>query len=163
MLIHQLRSSEVEAFAELLMGTELGRNYYPTYEFLMKELDRGMKEDCLYIAYPDESEKEAVAVLWFKRQGAFHSFPYLHVIAVSEVAQGCGYGKQVMDFFEDEILNDGNKRMLQTKVFLLVNAENKKAINMYESRGYEFVTELESLYRKRMTENLMMKKICRQV
>ena len=29
--------------------------------------------------------------------------------------------------------------------------------------AYEFVTELENLYRKHMTENLMMKKICRQV
>ncbi len=163
MLIHQLKASEVEEFAKLLMETRIGKDYYPTHEFLIKELNNGMKEDSLYIAYLDEKQVEAVAVLWFKRKGAFHSFPYLHVIAVREEMQGLGYGNQVMNFFENEILNNGDKKMIQTKIFLLVNAENEKAINMYENRGYKFITGFQGLYRKHITENLMMKKICRQV
>lgn len=136
-------------------------HYYPSYDFLVFSLIQGIKEDYIYIGITENNEP--IATLWYQKKGAFHCFPYLHVIAVKESAQRHGYGKRFMEFFENEIMKEGNRKLLRTKAFLLVNTENQKAINMYDECGYKCIAELQGLYRKNITERLMMKVICRQV
>ena len=152
---------DIDCIAQIIAQTDLMKYYYPSYDFLMISLMRGINEDYIYIGVSEHNDP--ITTLWFQKNGAFHSFPYLHVIAVKESEQGYGYGRQLMDFFEKEIMREGSRKLLRTKAFLLVNEENQKAINMYDACGYKCIAELPGLYRKNITERLMMKVICRQV
>ena len=81
MVTKRLTREEAASCARLIFGTALGRGYYPTEEFLRRELERGISEDDCFLATDDG---EAVGVVWFQRRGAFRSFPYLHLIVVRE-------------------------------------------------------------------------------
>ena len=74
-------------------------------------------------------------------EGIFHSFPYLHMIAVRDDLRGRGIGTELMDFFET------------------VADFNPTAEAMYEHRGYVGLCELPGLFRRRVTEKLMMKTV----
>ncbi|CAM2854254.1 GNAT family N-acetyltransferase [Slackia exigua] len=159
MVTKRLTREEAAPCARLIFGTALGRGYYPTEEFLRRELERGISEDDCFLATDDG---EAVGVVWFQRRGAFRSFPYLHLIVVREDCQGRGFGRALMDFFENEILEDDGRRLVCTNAFLLVNKDNDFARSMYEKRGYREVTELDGLFRRKATEVLMVKRVVRQ-
>lgn len=91
-------------------------------------------------------------------EGIFHSFPYLHMIAVRDDLRGRGIGTELMDFFERDALENGRNK-LRTKVFLTVADFNPAAEAMYEHRGYVGLCELPGLFRRRVTEKLMMKTV----
>ncbi len=88
----------------------------------------------------------------------FHSFPYLHMIAVKDGCRRQGIGTELMDFFEQDILKNG-KNQLRTKAFLTVGDFNSSAEKFYSDRGYVGLTKLENLFRRGVTETLMMKKV----
>lgn len=88
----------------------------------------------------------------------FHSFPYLHMIAVKDGYRRQGIGTELMDFFEQDVLLLGKNR-LRTKVFLTVGDFNPSARAFYLSRGYTELGELENLFRRGITETLLMKKV----
>ena len=97
-------------------------------------------------------------VVWYQREGMFHSFPYLHMIVVKEGYRQQGIGTSMMDFFEQDVLNKG-KNHLRTKVFLTVGDFNLSAYQFYLSRGYIELGKFESLFRKGITETLLMKRV----
>ena len=63
-----------------------------------------------------------------------------------------------MDFFEQDSLCNGKNRM-RTKAFLLVRDWNLSAQKFYRNRGYKEMARLESLFRKGVTEILLMKSV----
>ncbi|WP_081777787.1 GNAT family N-acetyltransferase [Butyrivibrio sp. LB2008] len=157
----RVNQSNLQLFIDIIMSTELGRTYYPSDAFLKKEIEKASDDDEMLLL-TDGDSKELVGGLWINRRGAFHSFPFLHVIAIKENCQGQGYGRTAMDLFEDICLSstDGN-RLLATKAFLLVNSNNNIAIKMYEKCGYVCVGEVPGLFRKRVNEKIMMKNVRR--
>ncbi|WP_309245163.1 GNAT family N-acetyltransferase [Clostridium sp. CF012] len=96
--------------------------------------------------------------IWFILEGAFHSFPYLHIIAVKKENRKLGIGKKLLEFLEDICFID------YTKLFLVFADFNIGAKMLYESIGYIEIGIIPSLYREGITEDLMMKlreaKIC---
>lgn len=90
-------------------------------------------------------------VYLFIASGAFHSFPYLHIIAVREEFRGLGIGKKLLSFFEEMVFPH------TSKVFLVVADFNPDAKRLYESLGYQQVGVLPNLYKEGVTEYLMMK------
>ncbi|WP_242960832.1 GNAT family N-acetyltransferase [Clostridium peptidivorans] len=89
--------------------------------------------------------------IWFILDGIFHSFPYLHIIAVKEESRKHGIGKKLLKFFEDICFKD------YTKLFLVVADFNPDAKILYERIGYIEVGSIPNLYREGITEYLMMK------
>ena len=83
--------------------------------------------------------------------GAFHSFPYQHIIAVKEEFRRLGIGKKLLAFFEEMVFMD------HSKVFLVVADFNPEAKRLYESLGYQQVGAIPGLYKEGVTEYLMMK------
>ena len=86
-------------------------------------------------------------------KGAFHSFPYLHIIAIKEEYRGFGVGKALLDYSE-RIASE-----MADKLFLVVADNNPEAKRFYERNGYQQVGEIPNLYRPGITEYLMAKNL----
>ena len=98
-----------------------------------------------------DNNNSCIGFLWFVKNGAFYSFPYLHIIAVKEECRNHGIGKKLLNFFEDICFKD------KDRLFLVVADFNPNAKRLYESIGYVEVGYLPNLYRQGINEHLMMK------
>ena len=92
-----------------------------------------------------------VGFIWYIPKGAFHSFPYLHIISVKDAYTSKGIGKELMNFVEELAFLSADK------IFLVVADFNPEAKRFYDKMGYQQVGEIPSLYRKGITKYLMMK------
>lgn len=132
-----------------LLDSELGRRYFSSEGSAAAQLKEGFGKGEIYAAL-DESRK-CVGFIWFIRNGIFHSFPYLHIIAVKKENRGGGIGKKLLEFFEDLCFEENSK------LFLVVADFNPEAKRLYEKIGYVEVGAIPNLYRPEITEHLMMK------
>lgn len=134
-----------------LHNSELGRVYFPEEEKARQAIEEGFSKGEFFIAV--NQEDEGLGFLWYIPNGAFHSFPYLHIIAVKEEYRSCGIGRKLLSFFEETVSQEASK------VFLVVADFNPKAKKLYESIGYQEIGVIPSLYKPGVTECLMMKEI----
>jgi ribosomal protein S18 acetylase RimI-like enzyme len=81
--------------------------------------------------------------------GAFHSFPYLHIIAVKEEFRGLGVGKDFLNYIE--------RTCNCSKLFLVVADFNPDAKRFYINNGFTEIGCIPNLYKNDITECLMMK------
>lgn len=134
-----------------LQKSELGRIYFSEENKAIEALNEGISKGELFIAL--NKQNECLGFIWFILNGAFHSFPYLHIIAVKEEFRSLGIGKKLLQYFEEITCKNSSK------LFLVVADFNPKAKQLYENIGYQEVGILPSLYKKGVTEYLMMKEI----
>jgi ribosomal protein S18 acetylase RimI-like enzyme len=132
-----------------LLNSELGRVYFPSEEKALSALAEGVASDEVFVAVDEAGE--CLGFIWFILGGAFHSYPYLHVIAVKEGHRGEGIGKKLLHFFEEAVFAD------TAKAFLVVADFNPDARRLYERLGWRQVGAIPGLYREGVTEYLMMK------
>ena len=132
-----------------LRRSKLGEVYFPTDEKALAALTEGISREQVFVAI-NEAE-ECLGFMWFVPNGAFHSYPYLHVIAIKEEYRGLGIGQELMRFFEKTAFTD------HSKIFLVVADFNPDARRLYERLGYQQVGVLPGLYKEGVTEYLMMK------
>ena len=133
----------------ILLNSELGIRYFSQNGSARKTLEDGFVKEEIYVAL--DINNNCMGFIWFLLKGAFHSFPYLHIIAVKEENRKLGIGKELLKFFEEVCFID------YTKLFLVVADFNIDAKRLYESIGYVEVGILPNLYREGITEYLMMK------
>jgi len=134
---------------EALVNSELGRRYFSEKGSARKALEEGFAKEEIYIAI--DNNHSCKGFIWFILDGIFHSFPYLHIIAVNEENRKRGIGKKLLKFFEDLCFKD------YTKLFLVVADFNPDAKILYKRIGYIEVGSIPNLYRSGVTEYLMMK------
>ncbi|MDU5107276.1 N-acetyltransferase [Clostridium sp.] len=134
---------------DALLNSELGRRYFSKKGSARNALEKGFAKKEIYIA--KDINQNCIGFIWFILDGIFHSFPYLHIIAVKQESRNEGIGKKLLKFFEDSCFKDYNK------LFLVVADFNPDAKKLYEKIGYIQVGTLPSLYREGITEHLMMK------
>ncbi len=132
-----------------LLRSRLGQEYFSSEEKAISALTEGITKEEMFVAI--DERRECLGFIWFIAEGAFHSFPYLHIIAVKEECRGLGIGKKLLSFFEEAVFPD------HSKVFLVVADFNPDAKRLYESLGYRQVGALPGLYKEGVTEYLMMK------
>lgn len=131
---------------EVLVKSELGKHYFERTGSARKAIEEGLELGTLYVAIV---ENICVGFLYYIPDGAFHGYPYLHLIAIKEEYRGKGIGKQLMHFFEQTTRDK--------KFFLVVADFNPEAKRFYERIGYHEVGKIPGLYREGVTEYLMMK------
>jgi len=134
---------------EALVNSELGKRYFSQKGSARKALQEGFTKGEIYVAI--DTNKDCKGFIWFILGGIFHSFPYLHIIAVKQESRNQGIGKKLLKFFEDSCFKD------YSKLFLVVADFNPDAKILYEKTGYIQVGTIPSLYREGITEHLMMK------
>lgn len=132
-----------------LENSELGRIYFSEAGSADRALQEGFSKEEIYVAVNETSD--CLGFIWFQLKGAFHSFAYLHIIAVREAFRGMGVGKKLLSHFEKTAAGSSSK------LFLVVADFNPKARKLYESIGYREVGLLPDLYRTNINEHLMMK------
>jgi ribosomal protein S18 acetylase RimI-like enzyme len=132
-----------------LLHSKLGEEYFVSEQKTLAALTEGITKEEMFVAVNERGE--CLGFIWFIPGGAFHSFPYLHIIAVRKEFRGQGIGKKLLSFFEEAVFPDCSK------VFLVVADFNPDAKRLYESLGYQQVGVLPNLYKEGTTEYLMMK------
>jgi ribosomal protein S18 acetylase RimI-like enzyme len=134
-----------------LLKSKLGQVYFPSEEKALATLTEGISKGEIFVAVDEDEGRECLGFIWFILKGAFHSFPYLHIIAVKEAFRGIGIGRKLLSFFEETVFTDSSK------VFLVVADFNPEARRLYERLGYRQVGAIPGLYKDGVTEYLMMK------
>jgi len=149
LIITKAKMKNLEDCKIALLKSKLGREYL-TSERALAILSEGIKKEEIYIAL--DNGEACLGFIWFILKGAFHDFPYAHIIAVKEEFRGRGIGKQLLSFFEESVFTD------YSKVFLVVADFNPEAKRLYERLGYQQVGVIPGLYKDGVAEHLMMKK-----
>ncbi len=163
MSITEAEEKDLEECAGIIFLSRMGKTYYPKRELIRDAMKQGMKKDNIFVFRdPGEgNEGEVLGVIWYQMEGMFHSFPYLHMIAVKDRHQGKGIGTALMNFFENDILIHG-KNHIQTKAFLTVGDFNQEAERLYAERGYIELFQLKGLFRRNVTEKILMKTVIKR-
>lgn len=156
MKIEPVRTSELDICVDIIFESGLGKRYYVKKELLKAKMDKARFQDKIYLA---KEEKNNIGVLWYQLEGMFLQYPYLHMIALSNFFLHSGYGKKLIEFYEKNIIYSHGGKFLGTKLFLLVAEDNTHAQEFYKKIGYEEMGRFPHLFRKGITEILMMKKL----
>lgn len=142
--------ADIEEVVALLNSTELGEKYFGNdVEKIRKVVKSEQSKDRVSILRNEENI--LVGTLVHHDLGAFGNYPYIHMIAVSPAYQNHGIGKQMLLWYENEKLTEGEK------MFLLVAEWNTRAKKLYESIGYIEIGRIDGFYTKNQVEILMMK------
>jgi Acetyltransferases len=133
---------------EALRDSELGKVYFEKEGSAKNAVLEGLNSPSFYVALEKD---QCVGFMYYIPEGAFHSFPYLHLIAVKAECRGKGVGKEMLEFLEDMVFKT------RDKIFLVVADFNPDGKRFYEKMGYRQVGVIPDLYRKGVNEYLMMK------
>ena len=128
--------------------SELGKHYFEKEGSAKNAVLEGINSGNLYVAL---EKGRCIGFVYYIPEGAFHSFPYLHLIAVKKEHRGQGVGKKMIEFIEDMTFET------KDKIFLVVADFNPGGKVFYEKLGYKQVGTIPSLYREGINEQLMMK------
>lgn len=139
----------LEDCIEALMNSELGAQYFSEKEKAKNALIEGFNKDEIIVAV--DNDNRCIGFIWYIPHGAFHAFPYLHIIAVKEEYRGKGLGSRIIEHLES-VLAENN-----SKCFLVVADFNTEAKRLYDKIGYIEVGRIPDLYKKGVTEIIMMK------
>ena len=135
---------------DALCKSALGEKYFSSPGSAENAIREGFRQGNLYVALIGE---ECVGFTYIIPKGAFHGFPYLHIIAIKVEYRGRGIGKALLDYSERIALE------MADKLFLVVADYNPDAKRFYERNGYQQVGEIPNLYRSGITEYLMAKSL----
>lgn len=147
-LIKQGSLEYLDDCEQALIHSELGNKYFAKEGSAKKAILEGLEQGTLYVALINDI---CVGFIWYLPKGAFHSFPYLHIISVKEAYRSKGIGKELIEFVEELAFVSADK------IFLVVADFNPEAKRFYDKMGYHQVGEIPGLYREGIVEYLMMK------
>ena len=133
-----------------LCQSTLGEKYFSSPGSAENAILEGIRQGNLYVALIGEA---CIGFTYIIPKGAFHSFPYLHIIAMEEEYRDRGIGKALLDYSERIAFE------MADKLFLVVADYNPDAKRFYERNGYQQVGEIPNLYRPGITEYLMAKSL----
>ena len=134
-----------------LQQSDLGKVYFPDKDKADRAINEGITKGEVSVAFNEEGI--IVGFIWVIPNGAFHSFPYIHIIAVKEEFRSLGIGKKLLRYIEEAYCKSSSK------LFLVVADFNPRARKFYLSYGYNEIGCIPDLYKKGVTELLMMKEI----
>ena len=135
---------------EALINSDLGAIYFNNEDKAIRGITEFIETEKLFVALAKDDV--CVGFMGYIHNGAFHSYPYLHIIAIKEKYRNQGIGHEMMEQFEEMVFQ------YTTKVFLVVADFNPKAKAFYQRLGYKEVGAIPDLYKEGVTEYLMMKK-----
>ena len=133
---------------DALCRSALGERYFSSPGSAEIVILEGILQKNLYVALIGE---KCVGFSYIIPKGAFHSFPYLHIIAVKEEYRNKGIGRTLLHYSENIAYE------MADKLFLVVADYNPDAKRFYERNGYQQVGEIPDLYRPGVTEYMMAK------
>jgi len=134
---------------DILLNSNMGEVYFPKEKMAEAFLREGLSKREIYVAL--DEKLTCVGYIWFATDSMFYRFPYLKNIAVRENHRGKGIGKKLLSHYEDIAFKSANKIFLTTSDF------NARAQKLYKEVGYKQVGIIPDLYKRGISEYLMMK------
>ena len=128
-IITKAHKMYLEDCKDALLNSKLGQEYFVSDEKAISALTEGITKEEMFVATNERGY--CLGFMWFVLGGAFHSFPYLHIIAVKEEFRGLGIGKRLLSFFEKAVFLDHTKAFLVVadfKLILLVDFDHERGI-----------------------------------
>jgi len=151
MTIQLIKGDEliIQECSESLFDSKLGKYYFPKKENAEGVIKEFLHNDTLLVAV--DKDQTFTGFICYMPAGAFHAFPYLHLLVTSKILRGKGIGTMIMDLFEERIFTQ------KDKLFLVVADFNPDAKRFYQKRNFKEIGIIPSLYRDGINECLMMK------
>ncbi|MDO5520967.1 MAG: GNAT family N-acetyltransferase [bacterium] len=146
--VKKAKTENLQDCVKALDHSTLSTTYFPTEENRIYVVKEAIDSGNTYVVF---YKGECVGFLYYMEQGAFHSFPYIHLIAIKEAYRGKGVGRKLLEFVEHKLFET------RDKIFLVVGEYNPEGKNFYKNLGYMCVGTIPSLYREEVDENIMMK------
>jgi ribosomal protein S18 acetylase RimI-like enzyme len=134
---------------DILLNSKMGSVYFPKTSLAEAYLKDGLSKGEIYVALDDQLG--CVGYMWFAANSMFYKFPYLKNIAVKEEHRGKGIGKKLLGYYEDTAFKSAKKIFITTSDF------NTGAQKLYREVGYNQVGIIPNLYKRGVSEYLMMK------
>ena len=151
--IAKAQHNQIPELKNCLNDSKLQDEYFNgdsiTESFIRDSIDK----DELYVCL--DHNNKVLGFIRIDHIGMFSNFPLLRCIAVNPNHRNMGIGKSLLDYFEETEFEHSDK------VFLCVSDFNDSAKKLYTSVGYEEVGSIKDLYKKGITERIMMKSIHR--
>ena len=151
--IVKAQQNQVPELKYCLNDSKLQDEYFNNDSITDSFIRDSIDKDELYV-YLDHNSK-ALGFIRIDHIGMFSKFPLLRCIAVNPNHRNMGIGNSLLDYFEETEFEHSDK------VFLCVSDFNGSAKKLYTSVGYEEVGSIKDLYKKGITEHIMMKSIHR--
>lgn len=133
---------------EALQRSDLGQYYFSREGSAEEAVKEGLEAGTLFVAIDNNEFK---GFMYYIPKGAFHAFPYLHLIVTKASERGNGIGTKMLAYLESMVNS--------SKIFLVVADFNPKGKEFYEKNGYIQIGRIEGLYREGIAENIMMKEV----
>jgi ribosomal protein S18 acetylase RimI-like enzyme len=149
LIILKAQKKYISECEKSLINSDLGRAYFSGENSARNALLEGLKKGELFVVLSES--KKFIGFYWIINQGAFHSYPYLHIIAIKEEYRGKGFGKTILKTIEDKLFKQ------YSKMFLVVADFNPQAKKFYKDLGYKEVGVIPDLYKSGISEYIMMK------
>jgi ribosomal protein S18 acetylase RimI-like enzyme len=118
----------------------------PAHEATIEEM---ISKKQVYVAI--NKNDKCVGFMGVINNGCFYKFSYLATLAVKKRYRNKGVGKDLVNKFE----TIGFKKA--DRVFILVSDFNKTAQKFYRKLGYKKVGNIPNLFKKGISENLLVK------
>jgi ribosomal protein S18 acetylase RimI-like enzyme len=87
--------SYLNCCVDILVNSELGQRYFSEKGSAQKSLEEGFSRGEIYVAL--DKDNNCKGFVWVILNGIFHSFPYIHIIAVKIENRGQGIGKILLN------------------------------------------------------------------
>ena len=126
---------------DALCQSTLGKKYFSSPGSVENAILEGIRQGNLYVALIGE---ECVGFTYIIPKGAFHSFPYLHIIAIKEEYRGFGVGKALLDYSERIASEMADKFSLWSRIIIRKQSASTKEMAISRLEKFQTCTVPES-------------------
>ena len=149
--VRQAEAFELAECQAILADSILGQYFEP--ELAAQILGQARENGELFVAV---IEGKVAGFYVHAPRGSFLVFSYLHLLAVRSAQRGTGVGAQLLAHLERTTL-EARGYPFRPKIFLLVSAQNRRALRFYRRHGYRRKATIDDMFGEGDTEFLMMK------
>src|SRR5215471_9642336 len=135
---------QIEICATMMSATDPWVQYGMDYSLCLKAFEGDYRE--IYIA---EMDHAIIGFAILQLKGTFRG--YIQSLCIGEEWQRKGFGKKLLQFCEQRILEDS------PNIFICVSDFNHGAIKLYEEFGFQHIGKLTDFLKPGLTELLMRK------
>jgi len=129
--------------------SELWDAYYKSNPLVEDSIIKVINKRQIYVAL--NKNDNCIGFMGIINNGCFGRFSYLAILAIKKRYRSKGIGKQLIQKFEDTGFQKADR------VFILVSDFNKKAQTFYKRLGYKKVGNIPDLFKKGISENILVK------
>ncbi len=142
---------DIKDCSRTLENSRLFDEYFKHDKESSKFFLEGIAKEELYVA--KDVNANIIGCMRVDEKGMLSRFPLLRLIAVKREYRGKGFGTEMLRFYESKYKGK------TSRIFLCVSSFNDKAKKLYFSLGFEEIGKINGLYKKGITEYILMKEL----